>query len=185
MQTLVDNNRKLLSVKNMTKMSVLAVLAFITMMFNFPIVALFPAFLKIDFADVFPMLGAFAMGPVAGIIIQLIKNILHLTRTTTGGIGELSNFIVGSTMVVSAALVYNRKRNLKYAIIGSIVGIFAMTAMAFISNYFLVLGLWNVPKEARIPMLLNGIIQFNLVKASLVAFVTFILYKRVSPILHR
>jgi riboflavin transporter len=179
------SKKKLFNVRNMVKMSVLSVLAFIIMIFNFPIAALFPTYLKVDFSDVFPMLGGFAMGPVAALVIQLLKNMLHLTRTQTGGVGELSNFIVGSALVVPAALVYYRKRTLKYAVIGSIVGIISMICIAFLSNYFLILGLWGLPKAGRMPALLGGILQFNAFKGTLVAIVTFILYKRVSPILHK
>ena len=99
------------------KIALLAAIAFILMLFQFP-VPVFPGFLKIDFSDLPALLGSFALGPIAGMIIEAVKNLLHalIRGTQTGGVGELSNFIVGSTLAVPAGLVFLRQKTKKGAV---------------------------------------------------------------------
>lgn len=197
-------NKETWSTKVMVKISVLAVISMLLMFLDLS-VWFAPSFLKLDLADLPALIGAFAMGPMAGVLIQLVKNLLHLLveGSTTGGVGELSNFLVGSTFVYSAGLIYYRNKNFKNAIIGSIVGVLAMTLFATLSNYFVVFPLyaklygWPIEKLVEMGTVLNknivdlktmmiyAIVPFNILKGSIVSIVTILVYKRVSPILHK
>ena len=192
------------STKVMVKISSLAVISMILMFLDLS-VWFAPPFLKLDLADLPALIGAFAMGPMAGVVVQLVKNLLHLLvqGSSTGGVGEVSNFIVGSAFVYTAGLFYYKNKNFKTAIIGSIVGVLAMTLVASISNYYIVFPMYakvyGMPMEALInmgsvlnknvvdlkTMIIFAIVPFNILKGSIVAIVTLAIYKRVSPILHK
>lgn len=190
--------------KVMVKISSLAVISMILMFFDWSI---FPAisFLKLDLADLPALIGAFAMGPMAGVLIQLVKNLLSLLveGSTTGGVGELSNFIVGSVYVYTAGALYYRNKSFKTAIIGVVLGVIAMATIASISNYFVVFPMYSrvygIPMDSLLgmgaafnknivdlkTMMIYAIVPFNILKGSIVAIVTMAIYKRVSPILHK
>lgn len=123
--------------RTMVKISVLGVIAFVLMLLDFPL-WFTPPFLKFDLSDVPALIGSFALGPMAGVIVQLVKNLLKilLAGTNTAAIGELANFIVGSVFVYVAGLIYYREKNFKNAIIGLIVGTIAMTVAISIANYY-------------------------------------------------
>ncbi|HZK33071.1 MAG TPA: ECF transporter S component [Tissierellaceae bacterium] len=197
-------SRETWSTRNMVKIAVLGVIGMVLMFFDIP--AFFaPGFLKIDLADLPALIGAFAMGPMAGVIVQLVKNLLSIfiEGTKTGGIGELSNFIVGSTFVYVAGLVYYKNKTFRTAVIGLIVGILAMTTVATISNYYVIFPLYakifGWPMDQIIQMgsavnkfvidyktlILFAVVPFNLVKGTIVSIVTLLVYKKVSPILHK
>jgi riboflavin transporter FmnP len=196
--------QKRIDAKYLTKTSVLLVFAFLIMMVEFPL-WFAPPFLKLDFSDVPALIGAFAMGPVTGVVIELIKNILHLTikGTTTVGVGELANFIVGSVFVFTAASIYHYHKSLKTAIIGMISATIVMTAMAAVANYFFLLpffaALYGVPLDLFVQMgaqvnsfvydlktlVVFAISPLNFVKGVLISVVTTPLYKRILLLLHR
>lgn len=174
----------------MTKIGVLSALSFIVYFIEFPILPVAP-YLKMDFSDVPAIIGAFAFGPVAGIIVELIKNILHfIIKSETGGIGELANFVSGAAFAVAASLIYFRNKNRSTAIIGMAVGTVIMTAVMILANYYIMLplympALFEGPKSAIYNLLLTTTLPFNLIKGVLVSIVTILIYKRLSPILHK
>lgn len=190
-----------LSTRNVVKIAMLSAVAFVLMLVSFPLAAFFPPFLKLDLSDLPALMGGFALGPVAGILIELIKNVLNalIKGTDTGGVGELSNFIVGSFFIVPASIIYMRNKTRKSAVWGLLAGIVFMTISACFSNYYLVLPLYQkfMPLEqiiASAPLeivtdmksfILFAIVPFNLIKSSIVALVTLLIYKKLSPILHR
>lgn len=174
--------------QTMTKIGVLSALAFIVMFFEFPIPFLFPEFLQIDFSDIPPLLGAFAMGPIAGITIELIKNLLHfILKSNTGGVGELANFITGASFVYSASFIYSRAKSKKSALIGMAVGTLVMGITMSFANYFILIPFYfkTAPSTQFLPLILTGIFPFNLFKGAIVSFITLLIYKSVSPLLHR
>jgi riboflavin transporter FmnP len=166
-------------------------------------VPLFPAFLKFDLSDVPALLGGFALGPLAGTVIELIKNLLFLfiKGTTTGGVGELANFVIGTAWVVPAAIIYRKNKTKKNAIKALVAGAVSMVVAAALLNYFVMLPLYAkiMPIEAIIAMgsavnpnivsfetlVLFGITPFNIFKTSIVSVVTALMYKKVSPVLHK
>ncbi|HHV38960.1 MAG TPA: ECF transporter S component [Tepidimicrobium sp.] len=193
-----------LTTRTMVKIAVLSVIAFILMFLDFPL-WFTPPFIKFDISDVPALIGAFGMGPMAGVLIQLFKNLLDLLidGTTTAAIGELANFVVGSIFVYSAAFIYYRNKTIKTAMIGMLVGIVAMTVSISLINYYIMIPFYakafGMPLDSIVEMgskvnryvvdlkslIIYAIVPFNLLKGAVASLVTFILYKRVSPILHR
>ena len=186
----------------LVKVAILSAMAFILMFIQFPI-PLAPPFMKVDLADVPALISGFAMGPIYGVLVQLIKNLLNLTKTTTGGVGELSNFIVGSLFVFISAVLYKKKKTKKNAIISMIIGMVVMTIAATISNAFFIFPLYgkimgidlnafvdmtraaNSMVTSYFTLMIFSIVPFNLIKGSIEILVTRLLYKHVSPILRK
>ena len=190
--------------KAMVKISILGVLAFVLMLFEMPLAWIAPPFIQLDISDLPALLGSFALGPVAGVIIQFLKNILKLVFVGigTGAVGELANFIVGSTFAFTAGLIYLRKKTFKSAVIGLIAGTLVMSIVITIANYYVMFPfyakLFGWPLEEFVNMgtainenivdlktlMIYSIFPFNILKGTLVTILTVLIYKRVSPILH-
>lgn len=186
------------NVKVMSRIGMLSAVAFLLMFFEFPLTFIAPSFIKLDISDLPAMVGAFTMGPVAGIIISAVKNVLHiaLKGTSTGGVGELSNFIIASVLTGTAGIIYKRDNTFKGAIVGMLFGTVLMTIVAIISNYFVIFPLYAnfMPMEAIInagkavnanisslwDMMIYSLVPFNLIKGFLVSIVTMLIYKKIS-----
>ena len=176
--------------------AVAAVLQFIEV--SIPIM---PSFIKLDFSDLPEIIGAFAYGPVAGVLIALLKNIIHLPFSNSMYIGELSNFILGAIFALTAGLIYKRKKTKKTAFIAGAAGAFAMAAVSIVTNYFVIYPLYyNVlgfPEEAILQMyqvilpsvksILQALIVFNVpftfVKGLISVLISMVIYKPISPLL--
>ena len=125
---------------NIAKMAIVGVLsaiAYLLMFMEFS-VPLMPVFIKMDLSDFPALIGSLAVGPAGGIIIALIKNLLHLTVTSTGGVGELSNFILNAVFILPAGLLYKKKKSKKSACGGAVLGAILMALVSVVSNYFVV-----------------------------------------------
>ena len=189
---------------NLTVAAMLSAVAFILMFIEFPIPMLIPAFIKMDFSDLPALLGAFALGPVYGVIISFMKNLLHIVikGTSTACVGELSNFILGAIFSAVAGYLYKHHKSRKTAIIGAVAGAVAMGVLSVPSNYFVVypayVQFYHMPLEAILGMyqailpsadsLIKCLLLFNLpftlVKGLLDAVLCMLIYKPLSPILH-
>ena len=99
------------NIRTIAVTGMLGALATVLMFLEFPIPMLIPPFIKFDFSELPALLAAYAMGPVSGIAVCFIKNAINLLHTQTGGVGELSNFILGVCFVLPAGLIYKRKKN--------------------------------------------------------------------------
>lgn len=186
------------SIRYMTVTAMLSAVAFILMFFDFS-VPFMPPFIKMDLSELPALIGSFAMGPLCGLLICLIKNVLHLFITTTGGVGELSNFLLGAVFVLPAGLIYRRKKSRKSALLGSLAGAVIMGAFSVISNYFLVYPFYyNFMSEDMVlsayqvilPSMENILqclvcfnMPFTIVKGLFSVVITFFVYKSISPIL--
>lgn len=182
----------------MTGTAVLAALATIIMFLEIQI-PVFPQFLKIDLSDTMALLAAFSMGPISGVLVELIKNLVHLTMTMTAGVGELANFLIGAALVLPAGIVYMYMRKFQGAIIGLISGVISMCVLGVLVNYYILIPFYikafsfdAVMKMAQdaIPaidstftLVLYAILPFNLLKGVVVSLITLPLYKRVSGVL--
>lgn len=169
-----------------TKIGILSALAFLLYLVEFPL-PLFPSFLKIDLGDLPAIIGAFALGPWVGVAIELIKNIIHLfVRSSTGGIGEVGNFLTGSAYVLTAAYIYIRNKSKNTAIVGLITGTIVMSLAMCIFNFFILIPVFtNSPVSMEnMPLILTAILPFNLIKGVILSVITLLLYKSLSPILH-
>ena len=179
--------------------AVAAVLQFLE--FSIPLV---PSFIKLDFSDLPALLGTFSLGPVYGVAIQLVKNLLHLPFGSSAGVGELSNFILGAVFVFVAGAIYKHSKSRKSALVGSVAGAAAMALISIITNYFIVypayVVLYNLPLDAIVGMyeailggvshvptenaLFNCLLVFN-IPFTLDTALCFLIYKPLSPLLHR
>jgi len=167
----------------MIKISLLSALALILMYIDFPVIPLFP-WLKIDLSDVPALIGAFGFGPLAGVLIELIKNIVIvlIKGTQTGFVGEMANFLVGVALILPAALVYHKKKNKKTAILGMVLGGVCMEVVGIVANVYFLLpafGMKMAPAELMQYVTL-GLLPFNGIKSILASIVTYIVYKKVS-----
>ena len=185
-----------MNTRSLVMTAMLAAVSYILMFLDFN-VPFMPSFIRMDISEMPALIGSFSLGPVYGVIICLIKNLINtFLRSTTGGIGELSNFLLGVMFVVPAGLVYKHKKTKKTALIGSLVGAACMAVGSVFTNIFLVYPIYYnfMPKEsilaayqAIIPAMKSveqSIICFNLpftfVKGLLCTLVTVIVYKRIS-----
>lgn len=195
---------KKVNLNKQIKITLLAAMAFILMYFDFPL-PLFPGFLKIDLSDLPALIGAFALGPVEGIVIELLKNILHVLfkGTQTALVGEMANFIVGSVLVFISGYIYKRNKSRKGAIVALISGVLVMTTVASLINYFVLIPtyakVFKLPLDAIVGMgtKINGnitdlrslviwsVVPFNLLKGIMVSLVTLGVYKNVSLLIHK
>lgn len=188
--------------------AMLTAVAFILQFIEFSI-PLMPAFVKLDISDLPALLGTFSLGPVYGVAIQLVKNLIHLPFGSSAGVGELSNFLLGAVFVLVAGIIYQRHKSRKTALIGSIVGAIAMAVISLPLNYFLVypayVAIYGMPLDAIIGMyqeimggvaqipthnaLLNCLLVFNvpftLFKGVLDVVICLLIYKPLSPLLHK
>lgn len=183
----------------LVKTAMLSVIAFVLMMLESQI-PFFPEFLKIDLSDLPALIAGLAMGPLAGVAVEAVKNILHLLMTTTGGVGELANFMIGSSLVIPSAWIYQQRKSKLTAITGLAVGVAAMTVVGALANYYILLPFYSTffPIDAIIALsgkanpaikdmgslILYGIVPFNLFKGLVLSILTLAVYKRISRILH-
>ena len=140
------------NVRMLTMTAVLSAIAFVLAFFEFP-VPLSPSFARMDLSDLPALIGAFAYGPVSGVLIELVKNALQLLTSSTGGIGELANFIMGSSFVVAAGLIYKHHKTKKTAILACLIASVIMGVVATVVNYFILLPMCSViPSAPTWPM---------------------------------
>jgi len=200
----LKKERGRVSAKTLTKIGVLSAIAFVLMLIEFPL-WFAPGFLKMDLSEVPALMGSFALGPMAGVVIELVKNLLNLAidGTTTMAVGETANFVVGSVFVYVAGYIYYKNKNIKNAVLGMALGTLSMTIVMSFANYYVMIPfyakLFNAPLDAIVSMgnavnkyvvdlkslIIYAIVPFNILKGIIVTLITFLLYKRVSPILHK
>jgi len=186
-------------VRKLTVTAMLAAISVVLMYLQIS-VPFMPAFIQFDFSDLPALIGAYAFGPVAGVVIVLLKNVIHLLVSQTAWIGELSNFILGVLFVLPAGLIYKMKKNKAGALVGSAVGSITMAVGGVFSNYFLIYPLFYkfaMPKEVILGMyqailpsvdgMFEALVIFNLpftfVKGLIVTGICLLIYKPLSPIL--
>lgn len=158
-------------------------------------VPIMPSFIKLDFSDLPELIGAFVCGPVYGVIIALLKNLIHLPVSQSAFIGELSNFILGAVFALVAGLVYQRKKTVLNAAVAGVCGALAMAVISLPLNYFVVYPLYytvlGLPEAAILDMyrlILPGV--KNMVQALIIFNVPFTFVKGlisvlVSVVIHR
>ena len=198
--SLVTN--KVLTIKSMAMMAMLSTVAVVLMFFEIPL-WFAPFFYELDFSEVPVLIGAFAMGPLAGILIELVKILLNFAKdgTITMGIGELANFLIGCSLVVPAAIIYSKKKTRKSAIQGLLVGTIFMAIMGGILNAFVLLPAFafftNKPMSVYIQMgtavnpaisnmttfVLFAVTPFNILKGVMVSIITILIYKQLSKVI--
>ena len=167
------------------KIAVLSAMALLLTYFEFPILPAFP-FLKIDLGDIPALIGAFAFGPLVGIAIEALKNVLAASiKSTTGGIGELANFLIAGSFIGSASFFYIKNKTRKTAIISLSFSVIVMIVVGILANYFILIPLYSKFMPINVPYyLVYAVIPFNLIKGIIISVVTMLIYKRVSVLIH-
>lgn len=203
MKNVISVNQRF-SVKTIAKIGVLSAVAAILMLMDFPL-WFAPGFYKLDFSEAPVLIGAFALGPIPGAMIELVKILLNfvLNGTDTGGVGEFANLVVGCSFIIPASIVYRRNKTIKNAVLGMLVGTITLAVIGSLLNYFVLLPvyskIYNMPIEAFVSMgnavnknitdlktlVLYAVVPFNAFKGIVVSAITLLIYKRISPVLHR
>ena len=184
-----------------TVTAMLAAVATVLMFLEFPVPFLIPPFVKMDFSELPALLASFSLGPVYGGVVCLIKTLICCLRTSTGCVGELANFLIGLCFVLPAGFIYRHKKSRKSALIGSIVGAVVMALASIPLNYFISYPVYSklIPIDAIIGLYqtirpdVNGLLEclvlfnapFTLIKGVLDVALCFLIYKPLSPLLHK
>ncbi|MDY2871821.1 MAG: ECF transporter S component [Eubacteriales bacterium] len=191
--------RKTVSAKLIARVGVLGAIA--ALLFLIPGIPIVPPIYKLDFSTVPVLLGGFSLRPVPGLLILLVKDLVGLTNSSSMGVGELADFLASAAMMLTAVAIYRRHHSRRGALIGLIAGTAVMTAAAALINYYIVIPFYvaamNMPAEAIVSMIGKVIpavdslpkliafatTPFNLLKGVVLSVITFLLYKRLSPLL--
>lgn len=197
-----NQRARVFSTNYLVKVAVLGALARVVMLLEFPL-PIFPGFLKMDFSDLVTLIAALAMGPLAGVLTELVKCLIHLVNTTTGGVGDLANFIVGAAYVGAAGLYYQHHKTKRGAVTGLMIGIVAMIVSGALVNYFITIPLYGLVMgwseemivgmgtsitpliQDKLTLIFYAFCPFNLLKGVVLTLLALPLYKHVSPILHK
>ena len=192
-------SRNMNTTRKIAVTAIMAALSTALMYLEFPIPALIPGFIKLDFSELPALIASFSIGPMCGVAVRNEKNLVHLPFTMSGGVGELANFILGAVFVATAGIIYKHKKTRASALIGSLVGAIIMAVISVASNYFVVYPIYAklMPMEAilgayqailpSVKTLLQALIIFNapftFVKGLISVAITFLIYKKISPII--
>ena len=186
---------KTFSTLNLTRMAILVAIASILFVIEIPIVA----FYKLDLSNIPVLLGAFSMGTVPGVIILALKSVIGLLHSSSAGVGELADFLMGAALVIPASLMYQRNKTKKTALIGLAVGTLCMVAVSVFVNKWIMLPFYmgafhmnmdsiikyanvaGVDSEWKLLLLITA--PFNLLKGFVLSVVTGLIYKPLSPLL--
>ena len=189
-------------IRRIAACAILTAMAVLLMYLEIPL-PFMPVFLKFDFSELPVLIGAFALGPVWGVVIELLKNLIHLPVTQTMGIGELSNFIAGTIYVGTAGIIYRKLLTKKGAAISMAIATLALAIVSIPVNAFITLPLYGsmmgFPLEAiigmsasanplvkdKISLLLAVFVPFNLFKGIVVSVITFFVYKPISRLINK
>ena len=187
------------SVRKITVTAIMSAIAAVLMFLEFS-VPLMPSFIKFDFSELPALIVSFALGPWWGVAVCFLKNLIKLViQTNTGGVGELANFLLGAAFVLPAGYLYKFRKSRTMALIGSVAGALTSALVSLPINYYVTYPIYSkfMPIEAIVGMyqeiwsgvdglfacLLTFNVPFTFIKCVIVAAITFLIYKRISPIL--
>lgn len=195
---------KKISTREITQIAILGTVSAILLFVNFPLLFVAPSFYKFDISDVAGLIGGFALGPVSAIYIQIIKFIINIIiegGSETMFVGETASLIMSLAFILPASIIYKRNRTRKGAVVSLIVGSLSMVLVSMFANYFLIIPAYQkfmgIPLDAiieagskviplvssKLSLILLCVLPFNAIKAVLCSILTFLLYKRISPLL--
>ena len=193
-----SSKRTLRSARTIAMTAMLSAVAYLLAFAEFP-VPLSPAFARMDLSDLPALIGSFAFGPVFGLLIEFVKNALQMLTTSTGGVGEIANFLMGASYVVTAGFIYRRHKTKKTALAACIIASVVMGAAAALANYFILLPLFEnfMPLDqliasfaeflpfihTKLDVVLFNAFPFNLLKGLVIGGVTMLIYKKLTPVL--
>lgn len=192
-----DNTNKI-STKVIVGAGMLTAVAIVLQYLEFPVFFM-PTFIKLDLSDLPALIGAFAYGPWAGVLIELVKNLLHCLVSQSATVGELANFILGAVFTWTAGMIYKKNKSKKTALLGGIAGAVIMGLISVPANYCVVYPFYYnfMPKEVVLTLyqaLIPGVksivqcllvfnLPFTVVKGLICVAVSMFIYKPLSKIL--
>lgn len=196
------SNVKVSNTRRLVVIAMLSAIAIVVYYLDFN-VPLMPAFIKLDLSNVISLIAAFALGPISGVSVCLIKNLVHLLikgLSTTYGIGDIFDFVTSAVFALVAGLIYLKMKNKKGALIGCAVGTVVYSAISLPLNLFIVYPIYaaafggmdaiiGMYKEIlpSVDSLFGALAIFNLpftfIKGILCSVVTIIIYKPLSPVI--
>ena len=199
----ITMKEKKINIRMLTFTAIMSAVSTVLMYLQFPMPFIIPAFIQMDFSELPALIVAFAYGPIAGVAVCLIKNLLHLFGSTTMGVGELSNFLLGASFVFTAGLIYKNNKSRMGALLGTLIGAAFMAVISFPINLFItypfftavffggnpapIMGMYQalLPWADTLPKaLLVFNVPFNFVLKGLAnAAIAFLVYKSLSPVL--
>ena len=197
------NNSSINNTRKLVVTAMLSALATVLMLFEIPLPFIAPPFYEMDFSEIPVLIGAFSLGPVSGVIIEAVKILLNLVLngTTTGGIGEIANFVIGCSFILPASIIYKRKKSKGNAIFAMIIGTLCMAVLGVFINAYVMIPIYSafMPLEQIIAMgkdivplikdtltfCIFCVAPFNLIKGVLVSTVTTFIYKPLSKVIHK
>lgn len=171
--------------KKVVRTGALSAIAFILQVLGSVMGLKVGGFLEIEFSDFPAIIGALALGPGWGVMIEFIKNLLHLSMSSTGFVGELANFIVNGVFVCVLGVIYRYNKTKKGAVFALIIGTIIMTVAAMGTNLYIMLPLYmkGAPFAVKLNLVLSTITPFNLARGAVLSFITLLSYKKLRPLL--
>lgn len=197
-----NDTERILTTRKIATIGVFSAISAILMLFEFPL-PFAPSFYELDFSEIPALVGTFAFGPVAGVMIEFCKIVLKLfiKGTSTAFVGDLANFVIGCSFILPASVIYMFKKNKKNAIIACVAGTLCMTVFgsAFNAVYLLpafsklygmpldiIVGMGtaiNANITSVVTLVIFAVVPMNLLKGCSVSLITMLIYKPLSPIL--
>ena len=181
----------------LTYTALMAAISTVVMFFEFTFPP-FPPFLKFDLSGLPILLTAFIMGPVQAIIVTLIKDLFHVLSTTTGGVGELADFLILSSFAVTAGLIHKKMPSVKGTALACFAGTIAIAIVGALANYYLLIPFFsnimpidaiaacnavNPAIDSLAAYILFGAIPFNVAKGIVISVVTVVTYKKLGHVM--
>lgn len=167
------------------KVGVFSAAAFILQMLGSMMQLKVAGFLEVEISDLPAIIMSFALGPWAGVLVELIKNLLHLAYTSTGGVGEFANFIMNGSSVFVCGLVYARNKTKKNAVIALILSVITMLIVGIAANFYIMLPLYmhDADFNTKLSLTLFTIAPFNLCKGTAISIISMLVYKKISRLI--
>lgn len=194
----MESKKKLFSTRELVTIGLFSALAYVLMLLESPG---YLGFLRIEFSDVPAILGGLGYGPAAGVFIELIKNLIKVLSTKTIGAGELSNFLVGSAFVIPLSIIYRKWKGKHKLLVGYVVSVISMCIAGMLVNYFITVPIYSnmfggmealigfvggmtpgfLPTiDSMWKLIVIGITPFNVVKGTMMAVVSYYVFKLVK-----
>ena len=196
------NKNSMTNTRKLVVTAMLSAIAAVLMIIEFPLPFIAPPFYKLDFSELPVLIGAFSLGPVAGVTIEAIKVLVNflLNGSTTGGVGEIANFVIGCSFVLPASLIYRHKKTKANAILSMVIGTVCMAVLGVFINGYVMIPIYSnfMPIEQIIQMgkdivpfikdtltfCIFCVAPFNLIKGVLISTITAFIYKPLSRVIH-
>ena len=196
------NKNSMTNTRKLVVTAMLSAIAAVLMIIEFPLPFIAPPFYKLDFSELPVLIGAFSLGPIAGVTIEAIKVLVNflLNGSTTGGVGEIANFVIGCSFVLPASLIYRHKKTKANAILSMVIGTVCMAVLGVFINAYVMIPIYSnfMPIEQIIQMgkdivpfikdtltfCIFCVAPFNLIKGVLISTITAFIYKPLSRVIH-